>query len=43
MFSILQKRVLARGSFVSLQDLEDQIYAYMLWHNETGQRAPHAR
>ena len=34
MFSILQKRVLTRGSFVSLQDLEEKIYAYMLWHNE---------
>ena len=37
MFSILQKRVLERGSFASLQELEEKIYAYMLWHNETGQ------
>ena len=35
MFSILDRRVLARGSFVSLADLEEKIYAYMHWHNET--------
>jgi len=34
MFSILHKHVLARGSFHSLQDLRDKIYAYMVWHNE---------
>jgi hypothetical protein len=37
MFSILHRRVLARGSFVSLADLEEKIYAYMHWHNETDQ------
>jgi DDE superfamily endonuclease len=37
MFSILEKRALRRGSFASLQELEEKIYAYMLWHNETGQ------
>jgi len=34
MFSILQKQVLARGSFTSLQDLQEKLYAYMLWYNE---------
>ena len=37
MFSILQRRVLTRGSFVSLEDLQEKLYAYMLWHNETAQ------
>jgi len=37
MFGILQKRVLARGSFASKEDLCDKIYAYMLWHNQTDQ------
>ena len=32
-FSILSRRVLARGSFTSLDDLRDKIYAYLLWHN----------
>lgn len=33
MFSILDRRVLARGSFTSKEDLRDNLYAYMLWHN----------
>ena len=33
-FSILQRRVLARGSFTSTADLREKIYNYMLWHNE---------
>lgn len=33
-FSVLQRRVLARGSFPSTLDLREKIYAYMLWHNE---------
>ena len=37
MFSILHRRVLTRGSFVSLAELEEKIYAYMHWHNETDQ------
>jgi transposase len=37
MFSVLQKQVLARGSFTSIQDLQEKIYAYMLWYNETAQ------
>lgn len=32
-FSILQRRVIARGSFTSTQDLRDKIYAYMGWHD----------
>ncbi|MFT3768140.1 MAG: IS630 family transposase [Minicystis sp.] len=36
-FSSLHARVLARGSFVSLQDLQEKLYAYMVWHNETAQ------
>ena len=37
MFSILQKHVLDRGSFVSVDDLQERIYAYMLWYNQTAQ------
>jgi transposase len=37
MFGILHRRVLARGSFTSTDDLRDKIYAYMLWHNQTDQ------
>jgi transposase len=37
MFSILDARVLARGSFTSVEDLEEKIHAYMRWHNETDQ------
>jgi hypothetical protein len=37
MFSLLQKHVLTRGSFVSLEDLQEKIYAYMNWYNETAQ------
>jgi transposase len=33
-FSILQRRVLARGSFVSKQDLADKVTRYILWHNQ---------
>lgn len=35
-FSILDRRVLARGSFMSKDELrEKNVTAYMLWHNET--------
>lgn len=37
MFSILQRRVIARGSFTSTDQLQDKLYAYMLWHNRTDQ------
>lgn len=37
MFSILQRRVLARGSFCSTDELRDRLYEYMIWHNETAQ------
>ena len=37
MFSLLQQHVMKRGSFVSLEDLREKIYAYMHWHNETAQ------
>jgi hypothetical protein len=33
-FSILQRRVLQRGSFSSKDDLRDKLYQYMWWHNE---------
>jgi transposase len=36
-FSILGRRVLARGSFSSKDELRERIYAYMLWHNLTNQ------
>jgi len=36
-FSILGRRVLARGSFASLEDLEGKIDAYVAWHIRTGQ------
>jgi transposase len=36
-FSILGRRVLARGSFSSKDDLQDKIYAYMIWHNQSAQ------
>lgn len=35
MFSILHRQALERGSFVSLEDLREKVYAYMLWYNET--------
>jgi transposase len=35
-FSILQRRVLARGSFPSKQDLADKVTRYVLWHNQHG-------
>ena len=34
-FSILQRRVIARGSFTSTADLRDKVYAYILWHDDT--------
>lgn len=34
-FSILQRRVIARGSFNSKQDLHDKVTAYILWHNQS--------
>jgi len=37
MFSIVDRRVLARGSFASKDDLREKLYAYMLWHNLTDQ------
>jgi transposase len=33
-FSVLQRRVVARGSFASKDDLADKITRYMLWANE---------
>lgn len=36
-FSILQSRVITRGSFTSKDDLRDKIYAYLIWHNQTDQ------
>ena len=33
-FSILQRRVMARGSFESKQDLADKVTRYILWHNQ---------
>ena len=36
-FSILRARVLARGSFTSTDDLCEMIYAYLTWHNQSGQ------
>lgn len=36
-FSILDGRVLARGSFASTAELGTRIYDYMLWHNVTDQ------
>ena len=33
-FSILQRRVITRGSFVSKNDLADKVTRYILWHNE---------
>jgi transposase len=37
MFGILDRRVIARGSFTSTDDLCEKIYNYMLWHNLTDQ------
>lgn len=37
MFSILDRRVIARGSFSSKDDLRDKIYDYMAWHDRTEQ------
>lgn len=33
-FSILHRRVIARGSFTSRDDLRDQLYEFMLWFND---------
>jgi transposase len=33
-FSILQRRVIARGSFVSKEELADKVSRYILWHNQ---------
>jgi transposase len=35
-FSILQRRVLARGSFASKDDLAAKVTSYLNWHNERG-------
>lgn len=37
MFGLLERRVVSRGSFSSKEDLRDKIYAFMVWHNQTGQ------
>jgi transposase len=37
-FSILGQHVLARGSFASLEELREAVYAYLLWFN--AQHAP---
>jgi DDE superfamily endonuclease len=34
-FSVLERRVLTRGSFTSKDELREKIYAYMLWSNQT--------
>lgn len=33
-FSVLQRRVLHRGSFTSTIDLRDKVHNYILWHND---------
>lgn len=33
-FSILDKHVIARGSFTSREDLRTKLYEYMLWYNQ---------
>ena len=40
-FSILDRQLLARGSFISLDDLRDKIYDYMLWFNDRPDRPFH--
>jgi transposase len=35
-FSILHRRVIARGSFISKEDLADKITRYLHWHNDRG-------
>lgn len=35
-FAILQRRVIARGSFRSKEDLAEKVTRYILWHNERG-------
>jgi transposase len=34
-FSILQRRVITRGSFASKEQLADKVTRYILWHNQT--------
>jgi transposase len=34
-FSILQRRVLTRGSFASKEQLADKVTRYILWHNQS--------
>jgi len=34
---ILHRRVIARGSFTSTDDLRDKLYEHMVWHNVTDQ------
>ncbi len=36
-FSILQRRVITRGSFTSTDQLAERINAYVLWHLRTDQ------
>jgi transposase len=33
-FSVLQRRVVTRGSFASTKDLARAIERYMVWHND---------
>jgi hypothetical protein len=33
-FSVLDHRVIVRGSFTSKDDLRDKLYGYMIWHNQ---------
>lgn len=33
-FSFLGRRVIARGSFASKEDLRNRIYSYLIWHNQ---------
>jgi transposase len=40
-FSILHRQVIARGSFTSLDDLRDKIYAFLLWFNDRPERPFH--
>ena len=37
-FSILHRQVIARGSFASLDELRDKIYAFLLWFNGRPER-----
>lgn len=33
-FSLLQRQVIARGSFQSTEELRERVYAWILWYNE---------